>query len=74
MLLEVWSLMKCWKCQRKFPDRLLSPMMISGGWTKPICPLCALEMRNAYHGLPKDEPFTGTQACANWQEAKKLYA
>jgi len=34
-----------------------------------VCPICALEMRNALAGLPKDTPFTGTMANEMYEEA-----
>ena len=61
--------MKCDKCRRKFPDRLIAPFMSSEGNIKRACPICALEARNRIHRLPKDTPFAGTMANKMYEEA-----
>ena len=49
---------KCAECKWKYPDSLLSPMMINGAYTKPICAICALELSNKAHGVDRTL-FTG---------------
>jgi len=65
----------CEVCKNKFPDRLISPLVYSheGKMVQtPMCPLCALVTRNRMHGMPDDEPFTGTMAGKAWDEASEL--
>ena len=59
---------KCNQCERDFPDYLLTDMVTQAG-TISTCPLCALEARNATHGLPKWTPFQGEVAHDMWLEA-----
>lgn len=57
--------MKCSQCKRRFPIELIQPMttIVRGELQQMvICPLCALENRNAIHGLPPDTPFEGPMA------------
>lgn len=54
------SLIRCQQCKKKYPAHLFGI---------PICPLCALENRNAAHGLPADTPFHGEIAAAMHAEA-----
>ena len=46
-------------------------MFINGKYTKPICPICALALRNKIHGL-NDKEFVGTMANEYLREARKL--
>ena len=68
--------MKCSTCKRHFPDHLISKMTVFTPLdglkqTDPLCPVCALYMRNKIHGLPSGTPFNGELAEANRQEAIK---
>ena len=56
---------RCPKCQIEFSEHLIIPMHINSQ-SLPLCPLCALELRNTICGIPLDTPFEGTMA-------KKLY-
>lgn len=60
--------MKCKECNRGFPVHLINPMCINGEYIS-VCPICALKIRNKIHGLPEDEPFTGTIANQLYEEA-----
>ena len=39
--------MRCGDCKWKYPEAILSAMMVNGQYTKPICGICALERSNA---------------------------
>jgi len=59
--------MKCWYCSKDFPSEILSPVIASGFHafresTPSVCGICALEIRNHIHGLPKGTPFKGEVA------------
>ena len=62
--------MKCAECDRDFPSEMLVPMFVDGGYTKPICALCALIIRNQAHGIPLDTPFHGEVAHYMWEKAR----
>ncbi len=64
--------MKCAECEEEFPDEILSPMMVNGGYTASICGVCALAIRNETHGLPPNTPFQGEVAQWCYEEAKKI--
>ena len=51
---------KCSNCPYKYPEEILSPMM-GGGVSGAICGICALEIKNAIHGI-NDTEFTGETA------------
>lgn len=59
---------KCPECGYKYPCELVISWNYNGAYIE-TCPICALAMRNALHGLPHDEPFTGTQASRLYDEA-----
>lgn len=61
--------MKCAKCKRNLPQRLLSSMCINGKYTPPICGVCALELRNEIFGFPKGMMFKGEIAQDMYDEA-----
>lgn len=58
----------CEECANKFPEHLVQPMCIQGQYVI-VCPLCALIIRNATHGLPATTPFQGEQAKRDYDEA-----
>lgn len=62
--------MRCAHCLWKYPDTMLSPMFVLGGYTRHICGICALEITNAIHGIKRGN-FQGEMAEANRQSALK---
>ena len=60
--------MKCQKCKRNYPDRLINNGNFNGEWID-CCPICALKMRNEIHGLPPETPFNGEIAQGMYDEA-----
>ena len=53
----------CAECKRTFPAMLIQPLVTNiAAHPRPMCPICALRLRNALAGLPADTPFTGTMA------------
>lgn len=65
---------KCPECKKDFPEHLIHlihiancPHIEDGHY--PMCPLCALKVRNNAHGFPEDLPFEGTIANEYWKEA-----
>lgn len=56
--------MRCADCRWKYPQSILSQMFVNGGYTDPICGICALERMNIVHGI-KRESFSGEMAEAN---------
>lgn len=43
----------CGRCKLPYPSELLVPMFIGGkdgGYTAPVCGICALEISNEMHG------------------------
>lgn len=63
---------KCLNCKKSFPDSLLSPLIINGHATEPMCGICALKLRNESMGLPLDELFQGEQARLMYEKALKF--
>lgn len=61
--------MRCGECKRGFPPELLSPMFVQGGYTPPICGICALELRNKVHGIPPGVEFQGEIAQEMYEKA-----
>lgn len=53
--------MKCDRCKWSYPDEMLNPMFANGGYTKPVCGLCALEIGNEISGV-KRLSFQGEMA------------
>lgn len=53
--------MRCADCQWKYPESLLSQMMIQGSYTEPICGICALERANQVTGIRR-QFFQGERA------------
>jgi len=52
----------CAECKWTYPaDTYVSQMMVMGNYTKPICSICALEMSNRLHGIPRTK-FLGEMA------------
>ncbi len=63
---------KCNECKREFSEHLIQVLHTNdkGKVTNAfMCPICALEKRNAEAGFPIDTPFTGTMAKAYHKEA-----
>jgi hypothetical protein len=58
----------CPNCHNTFPARLLAPLITNEGAFE-LCPICALKVRNALHGLPEDTPFQGEIAQQMYEEA-----
>ncbi len=59
-------LTKCGRCKWDYPDELLHQMFMAtperpGGYTAPICGICALEMGNEHMGV-KRKRFSGEMA------------
>jgi hypothetical protein len=50
----------CTRCGTRYPDRLVTPMMINSAYTM-VCGVCALELSNQIHGTNRRK-FTGEQA------------
>lgn len=53
--------MRCDDCQWNYPDTYLNRMYVNGGYTKPICGICALELMNSVHGVQRTK-FNGEMA------------
>lgn len=68
------KLKRCGKCRTSYPPELLSQMHLAtpegGGYTAPVCGICALEISNDHHGVIRSR-FTGTIAEGMRQEAIK---
>jgi len=64
---------KCRKCKRTPQEGALSPLFIDGGYTPPICAVCALAMTNQFHGIKRGE-FTGTMAQQMLEKTREHYA
>ena len=62
--------MQCPHCEKDYPDHLLANMMVNGAFTPEICPICALRIMNAVHGIDR-KTFKGSQARHMLQLAKK---
>jgi hypothetical protein len=55
-------MVKCPECRWNYPSNTyVSAMMVNGRYTPPICGICALEMGNRLHGLPRSS-FGGEMA------------
>lgn len=65
---EVVETALCPECDRMFPEELIRSMCVDGDYVT-TCPVCALRIRNAHHGLPANTPFTGTIAARMHEEA-----
>jgi len=65
----------CGKCNREFPDELLSPITSNSPDvpTALLCAPCAYEIINQAHGVKNLKPTPGSVAEWMYQEAKKLY-
>ena len=61
--------MQCSKCQRDFPTELLEFPLVAGGKRIECCPICALNLRNAQTGLPKETKFSGEIASSFYSQA-----
>jgi hypothetical protein len=65
--------MACAECKIPYPDELLVPMFVNGGYTQPICGVCALAVTNRVH-RSKRSRFDGQQAetmrrkALNWRK------
>ena len=62
----------CQKCNRTFPPELVREMAIGEEGRlhyELMCPLCALEIINNLHGLPKGTPFRGRLAATMYANA-----
>ena len=64
--------MECDICKEDFPEEILSPMMVDGNTTMPICGVCALRLRNITHNLPKNTMFKGTLAKKYYEKALQI--
>lgn len=64
----------CTMCRRPFPDHLITSMYAEGGYTDPICPICAGEIMGGLSGVPKGmNPFSeGTIASDMWEQAQEI--
>ena len=52
-------MVKCPECKWQYPSNTyVSAMMVNGEYTEPICGICALDMGNRLHGMPRTH-FTG---------------
>ena len=63
---------KCTVCKSKMPDELFvpsNPRMVAGD----CCPICAMTLRNKYHGLPLDTLPLGEIAASLVEEAWQYY-
>ena len=63
----------CEGCRRRFSAHLVREMCLGddrGTHYLRICPLCALERRNAAAGLPRDTPFQAPGAVALYRQAR----
>ena len=63
----------CGECGLEFPEEILSQMCVNGGYTEPICGICALKISNEIHDrcLPRSK-FDGPLA-EHWrQEALRI--
>lgn len=64
--------MACGECRLPYPDDMLSPLMTNGGYSQPVCGICALAMVNASHGT-HNKRFHGElaeddrQRALNWR-------
>ena len=65
------NMTKCSRCKLKYSDSLFIPMHSTKKSLDNlvVCPICALELRNAEMGLPKDTPFSGEQANIMYEDA-----
>ena len=64
---------RCFRCERKFPIRLLHTLNYASRaeeGSQLLCPICALEVKSEIHGV-KFKKFTGTTAEKLRQEAIK---
>lgn len=52
---------KCAECKWNYPEELLHQLYMGGGYTKPMCGICALEVTNKLHGV-KLNKFRGEMA------------
>jgi hypothetical protein len=48
-------------------EYLIQPLIFNGGYIL-VCPICALDLRNQIHGLPKGTPFQGPIAQEMYEE------
>lgn len=65
---------KCNECEREFTSYLIQDLVTieNGRLTEvPMCPICALYMRNSTSGLPLDALFTGKVALKCYYAALK---
>lgn len=60
---------KCEICKNVFSEHLLSLFILGDDPSRDLCPICALEKRNAIHGLPADAPFQGEFANILYRQA-----
>ena len=51
--------MICNECKK---ERLTVVPMYTTIGSRDMCPICALKVRNKFHGLPKETPFQGITA------------
>lgn len=67
----------CQRCKRTVPSHCVSPLVMGGGGEGlrqiMLCAVCALEVRNADLGLPKNTPFQGEIANDMYEEAMAYY-
>ena len=61
----------CTLCHRKFPEGCCAPYFASGRATQVVCGVCALQERNALHGLPANTPFQGEMAQMTYENAAR---
>ena len=63
----------CRICKSKMPDELFVPAFINGGYTKNLCPICTMDLRNEVHGLPKGTELQGEKASELVDNAWEYY-
>ena len=72
-------MVSCPECKWSYPSNTyVSTMVIGGMPTKPICGICALEVGNRLHGMPRTY-FTGEiaeemrQKAIRWRQNNPKY-
>ena len=60
---------KCEVCKKQ---RIYSEIIITSIIIKECCPVCALNIRNKIHGMPRGTPFTGDIANQHYVEELEL--
>lgn len=61
-------MLRCSKCEREYPFKLINDLVTNEGRMK-LCPICALELINIIQGLTPGTPFRGKMASDLYDEA-----